>query len=199
MNKKKSKPKYNYPFKDKAEEEARRRGKAAGRRYISAKGTLVTLAQENFDKDIIKVTLIEEAYYTLTKDTNVSDILSCIPQGQKLTEKYIVLEYHMVDDGRMILMNPNLSGAFAEFNKNEAELIVYFYQHVNVGLDIVAEEIGYKYKNSASVRQAILDINRKIASVIPNASKKEKIISGEQGKRYNFSPYIRLRQIDMNG
>ena len=196
MNKKKAEPKFNYPFRDKAEEDSKRRGNAAGRRYISKKGTLVTIAQENFEDGVIKITLVEEAFYKLAKgDYVLSDLLACTPQGQVSTEKYLVLEYHMTNDGRMILMNPGMPGAFTEFNKNEAELLIYFYQHLNVGLDIASQEVGFKYKNAESVRQAISDINRKFSVVIPNASKKEKIISGEQGKRYNFSSYIKLRQV----
>jgi aminopeptidase C len=100
--------------------------------------------------------------------------------------------------GRMTMTKKDNPKEFAEFNKNEAKMILYFYRLNNVVLESVPKDLDFIYKNKQSTRMACIDINRKFSYGFKSLTSKEerKLISGDPRKNYSFNPYVRLNIVD---
>lgn len=199
MNKKKKVPEFINPFKDAQEEKDRKFLDFVVANYVSEKGTRVKLTQTIYTGGYRKLTLEETVYLKKTEaDKKLSDILQLKPQDQIHREKYLVFDATIDAKGRMKMVRKDNPNESAEFNKNEAKVIQYFYRLNTVVLENAPKDLDFIYKNKASVRQAKIDINRKFAVGFPSLTKKEEnyLIAGETRRDYWFNPYIRLNIID---
>ncbi len=199
MNKKKKAPEFINPFKDAQEEKERKFLDFVVADYVSEKGTRVKLTQTIFTGGYRKLTLEETVYLKKTEaDKKLSEILQLKPQDQIHREKYLVFDATIDAKGRMKMVRKDNPDESAEFNKNEAKVIMYFYRLNNVVLENAPKDLDFIYKNKDSVRQAQIDINRKFSYGFKSLTNKEerKLISGDPRKNYSFNPYVRLNIID---
>jgi hypothetical protein len=199
MNKKKKQPEFINPFKDAQEEKDRKFADFVFAEYVSEKGTKVKLTQTVFTGGYRKFVLQETVYIKKTEaDKKLSDILQLKPQDQIHREKYLVFDTTIDTKGKMKMVRKDNPTEFAEFNKNEAKMIMYFYRLNTVVLENAPKDLDFIYKNKQSVRQAKMDINRKFSTGFQSLVSKEEnyLIAGETRRDYWFNPYVRLNIID---
>jgi hypothetical protein len=124
----------------------------------------------------------------------LSDVLELKPQNQIHREQYLVFNVSIGKDGKMTMVKKDSPKEIAEFNNNEARVILYFYELNNVDLAKVPKDLDYIYKNKESVRMAKIDINRKFSYSFQSLKNKNEkyLISGDSRKNYSFNSYIRL-------
>lgn len=199
MNKKKKTPEFINPFKDAQEEKDRKFLDFVVADYVSEKGTRVKLTQTIFTGGYRKITLEETVYLKKTEaDKKLSEILQLKPQDQIHREQYLVFDVVIDAKGKMKMTKKDKPTEFAEFNKNEAKLIMYFYRLSNVVLENAPKDLDFIYKNKQSTRMAIIDINRKFSYGFKSLTSKEekKLMSGDSRKNYSFNPYVRLNVVE---
>ncbi|MEI8174920.1 MAG: hypothetical protein WCG28_03150 [bacterium] len=194
MNKKKKKPELFYPFKDKEQEETNKQFIFVRSRFISDKGTDVKLEQTNYRGKYRKLVLTETVYLKENdSDNKLSDTLYLRPFDQVHTNKYLVFNATIDKDRVMYMTRENMINGEAKFNVNEANLILYFYDHPNVSL--LEASIDSAVYTGESVRITINKINSKFRALL-GLTKKDKLISGDKGKKYSFNNNIRLNVVD---
>ena len=199
MNKKKKVPEFINPFKDAQEEKDRKFVDFVVADYVSEKGTRVKLTQTIFTGGYRKLTLEETVYVKKTEeDKKLSEILQLKPQDQIHREKYLVFDVTIDTNGKMKMVRKDNPSEFAEFNKNEAKMIMYFYRLNNVVLENAPKDLDFIYKNKESVRLAKYDINKKFSYGFKSLMNKEEnyLIAGKTRHNYWFNPYVRLNIID---
>ena len=197
MNKKKDDPQFKYPFENTKDEKDRQMFDFIISEYISDKGSKVKLTQTSFSGGYRKIVLEETVYIKNTDaEKKLSDILHLKPQDQISREQYLVFDVSMDDKGAMRMVKKDNPKEFAEFNKNEAKVILHFYKLSNVVLEKAPKDLDFIYKNKDSLRMATIDINRKFSYGFKSLNKDEKkLISGNPRNNYSFNPYIRLNII----
>lgn len=199
MNKKKKVPEFINPFKDAQEEKDRKFADFVTAEYISEKGTKVKLTQTVFTGGYRKFVLQETVYIKKTEaDKKLSEILQLRPQDQVHREKYLVFDVTIDAKGKMKMVRKDNPSEFAEFNKNEARMIMYFYRLNTVVLENAPKDLDFIYKNKESVRLAKYDINKKFSYGFKSLVSKEEnyLIAGKSRHNYWFNPYVRLNIID---
>lgn len=199
MNKKKKVPEFINPFKDAQEEKDRKFADFVTAEYISEKGTKVKLTQTVFTGGYRKFVLQETVYIKKTDaDKKLSEILQLRPQDQVHREKYLVFDTTIDAKGKMKMVRKDNPSEFAEFNKNESKLIMYFYRLNTVVLENAPKDLDFIYKNKDSVRQAKIDINRKFTAGFPSLISEDEnyLITGETRHDYWFNPYVRLNIVE---
>ena len=198
MNKKKDDPQFKYPFKDVQEEKDRKILDVVIFEYISEKGSKVKLTQTMFSGGYRKFAL-EETIYIKNTDAGkgLSDILQLKPQDQIHREQYLVFDVAIDTKGNMRMTKKDNPKEFAEFNKNEAKVILYFYELSNVVLEKAPKDLDFIYKNKETIRMSIIKINRKFSYAFKSLKNKheKKLMSGTSRKNYSFNSYIRLNTI----
>lgn len=195
MNKKKVAPTFKYPFKDVAEEKDRQMLDNVRTEYISDKGSKVKLTETYYSGGYRKLVLTETVYLKNSdKREKLSDVLELKPQNQIHREQYLVFNVSIGKDGKMTMVKKDSPKEIAEFNKNEAKVILYFYELNNVDLAKAPKDLDYIYKNKESVRMAKIDINRKFSYGFQSLKNKNEkyLIFGDSRKNYSFNSYIRL-------
>lgn len=199
MNKKKKVPEFINPFRDAQEEKDRKFLDFVVADYVSEKGTRVKLTQTIFTGGYRKLTLEETVYVKKTEaDKKLSEILQLKPQDQIHREKYLVFDVTIDTNGKMKMVRKDNPTEVAEFNKNEAKMIMYFYRLNNVVLENAPKDLDFIYKNKESVRLAKYDINKKFSYGFKSLMNKEEnyLIAGKTRHNYWFNPYVRLNIID---
>ena len=103
----------------------------------------------------------------------------------------------MDDKGAMRMVKKDNPKEFAEFNKNEAKVILHFYKLSNVVLEKAPKDLDHIYKNKETIRMSIIKINRKFSYAFKSLNNKyeKKLMSGTSRKNYSFNSYIRLNTI----
>jgi hypothetical protein len=194
MNKKRKEPEFIYPFRDAEDEASRKMWDMTRTKYVSKRGTQVSLVETLYNAKYRKVVLTETVYIKVGgPEQRLGEILTLRPYDQVRRKKLIFLEGSIDRKGSLRLEKNNVIGKVAEFNPNETRLIMFFYEHREVPLVKVPRELGYT--TETSVRSALIKINREISGAL-GSHKSFKLVSGDQGKGYSFNPDIRLDIVD---
>lgn len=203
MNKKVKKPKFWYPFDSKEHEESCKFFDINRNNFISNKGTKVEINETMYSGGQRKLEIKETVYLQKDKDKDkkLSDLFYFRPYNQVRMKKLIDFSAYVTKDQKMFLTRKESAKKPLELSIEQSKIIRIFYETngstLEEVLDIINSGKGKKYKNTQSLRQTIIKLNRKISGAFSLTSKDDFIKGTFNGKRkgYSFNPNIR---IDLN-
>ena len=197
MNKKRQKPKFKYPFKDKDHEESCKFLDFKRMDMVSDRNTKVELTETVHKGGYRKIELKETLYIKKGNNKKLGDILYLRPFDQVRLEKLLDFVVHITKDEKIFMTRKNISKEALEFRSKSQSIIRLFYERKDVTLEDAVKILG-TYKNEQSLRQTIIKINRSVISHF-KLTKKDDLIKGNfnrNNKGYSFNPNIRLEFID---
>lgn len=197
MNKKVKKPKFEYPFKDPGHEKASERFSIRRQDIVSDRGTRVELTQTEYAGGWHKLELKETLYFKKDSGKKLGEILYLRPYDQMRLKKLLDFVVSVNKDGKAFLSRKNYAKELLEFTPDQLAIIRLFYERRSVTLEDAVHILG-TYKNTASLRQTIIKVNRRIIGAFKLTGKDE-FVKGTFYKNrdgYSFNPNIRLEFID---
>lgn len=197
MNKKVKKPQFEYPFKDKEHEKASERFSIRRQDIVSGRGTRVELTQTEYAGGWHKLELKETLYFKKDSGKKLGEILYLRPYDQMRLKKLLDFVVSVNKDGKAFLSRKNYAKELLEFTPDQLAIIRLFYERRSVTLEDAVHILG-TYKNTASLRQTIIKVNRRIIGAFKLTGKDE-FVKGTFYKNrdgYSFNPNIRLEFID---